>query len=194
MLASGLLAQWHPTLNKGLSPRNLVATYTRKLWWLCPTGHEWQATLKNRLKGGRCPHCVQVIDGAKPERSVKPMRRKKKPRISFFRIENNDVLDSYTETDFRKEKRYPYHMSVMAESPRHDHLIYASMKNFSPSGMHIETDYPIRHNERLIVHVKEQLTASSPTSFKCKVRWCDELKDDDGNRTGYSVGLQFITR
>ena len=192
ILSSGLLAQWHPTMNKGLNPRNLTATYTRDLWWLCPVGHEWQASLKSRLYGEGCPDCIQKKGDAKPSRATVTKRRGKQPRISFFRIDDNDGYDSYKETDFRKEKRYPYHMSVMAESSRHDHLIYASMKNFSPSGMYIETDYPIRNTERLVVHAKEQLTASSPTSFKCRVRWCNELKDDDGNGNGYGVGLQFI--
>ena len=100
--------------------------------------------------------------------------------------------DSYTDTDFRKEKRYPYHAAVMAESPQHDHIIYASMKNFSPSGMYIETDYPIDDGEKIIVHIKEKLTASSPASFTCRVRWCTQLSDPEGKLIGYRVGLQFL--
>ena len=192
VLSSGLLAQWHPTMNNGLNPRNLTATYTKKLWWLCPIGHEWQATLKSRLNGEGCPDCVQKNGDTQPSQATVIKRRRKQPRISFFRIEDTDLPDSYSETDFRKEKRYPHQMSVMAETYRHDHLIYASMKNFSPSGMYIETDYPISDGERIVVHVKEKLTASSPKSFKCRVQWCNELRDDDGNKTGYRIGLQFI--
>lgn len=49
--------QWHPTKNGRLSPRDVTARSGRKVWWVCPEGHEWQATVASRSTGGGCPIC-----------------------------------------------------------------------------------------------------------------------------------------
>ena len=54
-----LVAELHPTLNSGVDPALVLAGSPRKLWWLCPTcGHEWQAAVTNRSRGGGCPACA----------------------------------------------------------------------------------------------------------------------------------------
>ncbi|MDH3558195.1 MAG: zinc-ribbon domain-containing protein [Syntrophobacteria bacterium] len=31
---------------------------SRRVWWECDKGHEWEAYIHSRSKGyGRCPHC-----------------------------------------------------------------------------------------------------------------------------------------
>ena len=58
----GLAAQWHPSLNGGLSPRDVTAGSSRKAWWLCDGGHEWQATINNRHRlGSACPVCANRL-------------------------------------------------------------------------------------------------------------------------------------
>ncbi len=54
-----LAAQWHPTRNAPLTPSDVVCGSTRKVWWVCVNGHEWQATVNNRHSGKGCPHCVR---------------------------------------------------------------------------------------------------------------------------------------
>lgn len=193
----GLLVEWHPSLNPGLNPRTLSAAYNRKLWWLCRIGHEWQATLRSRIQGGGCPDCeknkVDALNTGASE-SDSAARWEKDPKASLLVLEENLVHESYADTDFRTEKRYPFHAAVMTENPRHGNITYALLKDFSPSGMHIETDYPIRDGEKILVRIKEKITASTPTSFECRVRWCRELSDDNGETVGYRVGLQFIDR
>lgn len=49
--------QWHPTKNGRLSSRDVTARSGRKVWWMCPEGHEWQATVASRSSGGGCPVC-----------------------------------------------------------------------------------------------------------------------------------------
>jgi len=75
---------------------------------------------------------------------------------------------------------------------RRGSIIYAFLRNISPSGLQIETDYPIRDGEKVIVRIKEKISGSSPSSFTCRVKWCKERSDDSGNSIGYSVGLQVI--
>jgi hypothetical protein len=196
LIDRGLMKEWHPSLNPGLNPRKLTTAYNRKLWWLCETGHEWQATLRSRIMGSGCPVCEKsgrdtVATEATGNEAA--ARWEKKPKPSLLQFEENNVHDSYAETDFRREKRYPHHTAVMAETGRHDDITYGLLKDFSPSGMHIETDYPIRDGEKVVIRIKEKLTASAPTRFVCRVRWCRELSDDRGDRIGYSVGLKIIS-
>lgn len=56
-----LLAQWHPEKNTGLSPRELSCGSNRKVWWICPYGHEWEAPVKVRVRGAGCPVCANRI-------------------------------------------------------------------------------------------------------------------------------------
>ncbi len=49
-LRPDLAAQWHPTLNGGLTPADVVAGARRVVWWKCDAGpdHEWRSQLTTR--------------------------------------------------------------------------------------------------------------------------------------------------
>lgn len=51
-----LAQEWHPTKNL-LKPYEVVAGSKIKIWWQCPKGHEYQASLLHRKHGTRCPMC-----------------------------------------------------------------------------------------------------------------------------------------
>lgn len=195
IVSQGLLVEWHPSLNRGLNPRSLSSTYALKLWWLCRNGHEWEATLRSRLNGRGCPECAQDTTGAGTEEEARTdgaYHQKTASGFSLFDVEADYASESYADTDFRSEKRYPYQAAVMTENDRHGNIIYAFLRNVSPSGFYIETDYPIRGGEKVIIRLKEKITASSPTRYTCRVKWCKQLSDDQGISIGYSIGLQII--
>lgn len=52
-----LMREWHPTLNVGVSPEELLPGTHRKVWWKCSKGHEWRAQVKSRVQGSGCPVC-----------------------------------------------------------------------------------------------------------------------------------------
>lgn len=52
-----LVKEWHPTKNIGVKPAELTPDSTRKVWWLCSAGHEWEAAVYSRSKGSGCPFC-----------------------------------------------------------------------------------------------------------------------------------------
>lgn len=52
-----LAAEWHPTKNGNLKPSDVFAGSPRKVWWRCPLGHEYQATILHRKDGTNCPIC-----------------------------------------------------------------------------------------------------------------------------------------
>ena len=60
-----LAAQWHPTKNGALTPRDVTAGSMRRVWWRCEKGHEWQAMIFSRAEGSGCPYCCgkRVLPG-----------------------------------------------------------------------------------------------------------------------------------
>ncbi|MBQ3111436.1 MAG: hypothetical protein IJC70_01005 [Firmicutes bacterium] len=52
-----LAAEWHRTKNKELSPAQVTAGRAAKVWWQCPEGHEYQASILHRSHGTGCPKC-----------------------------------------------------------------------------------------------------------------------------------------
>lgn len=64
-LFPSLLAEWHPTKNRNLSPSNISAGSKKTVWWMCKQGHEWATSVCNRTKkrGSSCPICVRKIAG-----------------------------------------------------------------------------------------------------------------------------------
>jgi len=65
----GLALQWHPTRNGSLTPSQVVAGSSKKVWWFCPHGpdHVYDASLDKRTRGRGCPFCagkrVSVTNG-----------------------------------------------------------------------------------------------------------------------------------
>jgi hypothetical protein len=51
-------AEWHPIRNGEVKPDQVEPDHVMNAWWLCPKGHEFQATVRSRARGSRpCPTC-----------------------------------------------------------------------------------------------------------------------------------------
>ncbi|MDQ3366487.1 MAG: zinc-ribbon domain-containing protein [Myxococcota bacterium] len=56
-LAPNVAAEWHPTRN-AIAPMEIRADHVMNAWWVCPNGHEYQATVRARTQGNRqCSTC-----------------------------------------------------------------------------------------------------------------------------------------
>lgn len=54
-----LALEWHPTRNGHLRPEDVSAGSSRKVWWLCPLGHEWDDFPGHRTsRGSGCAICA----------------------------------------------------------------------------------------------------------------------------------------
>lgn len=56
-----LAKEWHPILNASLTPKHVKPKSNKKVWWVCPRGHEWQAVICDRSVGNGCPVCAGKI-------------------------------------------------------------------------------------------------------------------------------------
>jgi superfamily II DNA or RNA helicase len=55
-----IAAQWHPTKNGDVTPKDIVPGSNKKFWWKCSVAgdHEWRVSVANRTHPGRgCPFC-----------------------------------------------------------------------------------------------------------------------------------------
>ena len=52
-----LAKEWHPFANGELTPDQVTIGCGKKVWWLCPKGHEYQASIMHRGHGTNCPIC-----------------------------------------------------------------------------------------------------------------------------------------
>lgn len=61
-----LLPEWHPTKNLPILPTEVTPrNSTKKIWWICSLGHEWQTKILHRANGSGCPFCSghKVLSG-----------------------------------------------------------------------------------------------------------------------------------
>lgn len=57
-----LAAEWHPTLNTGLSVKTIYANSGKKAWWQCSIcSYEWFAVIASRNRGNGCSNCAGKV-------------------------------------------------------------------------------------------------------------------------------------
>lgn len=54
-----IAGEWHPTKNGDLTPDNVSIGSSKRVWWICKDGHEWQAAIYSRTgkNGTGCAVC-----------------------------------------------------------------------------------------------------------------------------------------
>ena len=53
-----LAKEWNQNKNGKITPREVTAHSSKKVWWRCEKGHEWQAAVCHRAKNhSGCPYC-----------------------------------------------------------------------------------------------------------------------------------------
>lgn len=69
-----LAKEWHPTKNGDLKPEDVTIGSHQKVWWLGKCGHEWDAIIKDRVRGYGCPICAgkRVIEGVNDLATIQP--------------------------------------------------------------------------------------------------------------------------
>lgn len=50
--------EWHPTKNGLLKPDDVSYGSTKRVWWKCENGHEWESTIHSRTNNkSRISYC-----------------------------------------------------------------------------------------------------------------------------------------
>ncbi len=69
-----LVADWHPEKNGTLTPAMIACNSYKRVWWICPEGHEYEREVVARVKGYGCQYCSgrRVLAGYNDLQTVNP--------------------------------------------------------------------------------------------------------------------------
>ena len=86
-----LAKEWNYEKNAPLTPSQVSAGSSKKAWWKCAYGHEWESSINNRSKGANCPVCTgkQSIAGFNDLATLSPQLAKE-----WHPTKNGDLLPS----------------------------------------------------------------------------------------------------
>jgi hypothetical protein len=192
-----LVKEWHPSANTGLSPRTLTIAYPAKVWWICSEGHEWQATIKSRIKGNGCPLCHKN-KANHPLQEEKSRAGQEEPDLSRTALAKpNFLLESEPsianiDKDFRKSRRFMVTATAILEVPSSGHWFYAQIRNFSHAGMYVETETAFKPGTEIRINVDRPLFPNNQKSYNSIIRWCKPLDADNPSFSNYGLGVIFI--
>ncbi len=65
-----ILDSWDYEKNADINPSDFMAGSNRKVWWKCPLGHTWKASVSKRTNGTGCPHCYFEYGTSFPEQAI----------------------------------------------------------------------------------------------------------------------------
>ena len=189
--SSELKMEWHPTANRNLTPAKVTIDNPDKVWWLCREGHEWQATFKSRIKGRSCPICDRRRDKDIQSPSRTGIFDGTAAKTTEF-IQEKALLYKIFSADFQKKGRYRSRTSVTLEVPSSKHLLYAHMKDISQEGMGLETSTALTPGTKVNIRLDRSVPGSSQESYGSVIRWCKDLKNEQGTVQNFGLGVQFI--
>ena len=69
-----LSKEWNYEKNGKLTPKDVTCGSSKKVWWKCSEGHEWEAVVYNRAKGSGCIYCAgqKAIIGVNDLKTTNP--------------------------------------------------------------------------------------------------------------------------
>jgi hypothetical protein len=191
-----LLKEWHPSRNTALKARDVSTRHPHKVWWICAQGHEWEATVRQRLTGRSCPFCSSL----KPSLpSLKESGSGRGPQTAGNRspFQADVRLTALQEAaaapfegaELRKGTRYQRSAVVMIEKSRAGILGYAELLNFSADGMMLRSDFSVRPGELLRIRLDRPLPSSHSNLVTARVIWCRNLDLQQEASSPYGIGL-----
>ena len=196
--APHLVKEWHPTANVPLTPRTVKIAYPKKVFWICREGHEWKATVKNRMRGTGCPYCEKTMfadrfDNVSERPSLKKRDRQKisTSKTFFSELEMDTHVDSLGR-DFRKSPRYKMKATAVIEIPFAGYWFYADLKNYSAGGMGFETDACIDPGTKVNIKLDRKLLTSDKKKYDSIIRWCKLLEQDNISLSTFGMGAKFL--
>ncbi len=103
-----LVAQyWHKELNPELTPFDVTPGSTKKVWWKCSYGHEWQAVVGNVVRSRRrfmttgCPVCAKE----EQVKRISSRNLKSRAKLDAAKYQQEKLARADDEAARREEKR-----------------------------------------------------------------------------------------
>lgn len=148
-----ILKEWNYEKNEN-DPSTYMARSNKKVWWKCEYGHEWEASIVNRVKGRNCPICKKEYKVSYPEKAIFYYIKKYYPK----------ALENYTTKEL-KNKELDIYIPELKTAIEYDGFLWH--KNTEKDK---EKDYLCKDNDIIIIRVREKgLPELNSTSIICEV-------------------------
>jgi hypothetical protein len=168
------------------------------VWWICENGHEWEASIKDRVMGERCPVCLpKLLKEKEPkkygqnkyyEKAISDRGTIHEKTYPTFRLESNQT---YSTIEYRKNVRYKDKATAIIEKSISGDSIYGQMQNISVGGMYLETNTALKQGEIITIKFNKPLSFARKKIFPSTVIWCKGLEDDEGYIDSFGLGVKF---
>ena len=91
-----LAGEWNTEKNGALTPQQVMQGSSReKVWWCCPWGHEYQATIANRSRGSGCPICNKERKTSFPEQAIWYYLKRGTTALNRYLLNGETEIDVY---------------------------------------------------------------------------------------------------
>ena len=141
---TALLAQWDIEQNLPLTPDDVTFGSHKKVWWICPSGHSWQAMVYTRSEGAGCPYCT----GRKASPEQNSLAKQFPALAAEWDVEKNAPLtpqdvttDSHKLIWWRCPKGHSY-LSAVKTRAQGSGCPYCAGKNVLPEETSLAAEYP----------------------------------------------------
>jgi hypothetical protein len=194
-----LLKEWHPSRNKDISAREVTCSNGDKVWWLCPNGHEWLATIRARLSGKSCPFCTslpaEALTISNREKSTAGASHAWRGRVSMhtpLRPLHAQETVAFQGRELRRSQRYVHVATVMLESSQTGIFGYAQINNYSAGGIQVCADFPLRPGTLIKIELEKALYASVADVVESRVVWCKPFEEESGTQPRFGIGVNLL--
>ena len=92
-----LAKEWNYEKNGNAKPEHFTESSSKKVWWKCSKGHEWQATINHRNNGRGCPICNSERNTSLPEYAI----------LYYLKKHGLEVIHSYREMGYELDIYIP---------------------------------------------------------------------------------------
>ncbi|MBR2334700.1 MAG: zinc-ribbon domain-containing protein [Clostridia bacterium] len=92
-----LAKEWNYEKNGNTKPEYFTESSSKKVWWKCSKGHEWQATINHRNNGRGCPICNSERNTSLPEYAI----------LYYLKKHGLEVIHSYREMGYELDIYIP---------------------------------------------------------------------------------------
>ncbi len=141
---SELLSQWDAEKNLSLTPDSVTFGSRKRVWWMCPNGHSWQAMVYTRSEGTGCPYCT----GRKASPEQNSLAKQLPALAAEWDDEKNAPLTSQDVTTgshklvwWRCQKGHSYRSAVKTRV-QGSGCPYCAGKNVLPEENSLAAEYP----------------------------------------------------
>lgn len=137
--------EWHPVRNGVFTPNQVRYNSSRRVWWQCEQGHEWQTSIQNRVMGSGCPIChgKKVIEGENDLSTLYPEIAKEwHPGKNGYLTPQTVSVNSNRRVWWQCEHGHEWQAQIFSRTHSHTNCPICAGKKVCPGYNDLETLFP----------------------------------------------------